>query len=66
MSEKPLKQNIKDTISDMVGDFLYYRRKEDSDLPVGAIDQAVHDGVITIDEMVEEFRAELVKGIKRG
>jgi hypothetical protein len=66
MSQHYLNLRIKNTISDAVGDLLYYHRKEDSELPVGCIDQAVHDGVITIDEMVEEFHRELVKGIERG
>jgi hypothetical protein len=66
MSQHDLNLLIKDTISDAVGNLLYYHRKEDSELPVGCIDQAVRDGVITIDEMVEEFRYELTKGLKHG
>ena len=53
---KDIKQTILDTIDDTVAKLVYYDRKEDEELPVGAIDQAVRDGVITVDEMVEKFR----------
>lgn len=43
----------------MVSDLLYYNRKEDEDLPVGAIEQAVKDGVITVEELVECFKEEI-------
>lgn len=52
------------TVADLVSDFLYYDRKEDEGLPRGAIDAAVEEHVITIDEIVAEFRAELVKGLQ--
>ncbi len=54
-----MKQNILNTISDLAGSFLYYDRKEDESLPRGVIEKAVKDGVITIDEMVAEFRKHL-------
>lgn len=56
---------IENTITDMVSDLLYYRRKEDSTLPVGAIDAAVREGEITIDDMVTQFRDELIRGLVR-
>lgn len=58
------KQVIKDTLSDLVSCFLYYDRKEDSDLFVGEIDDAVEAGEITIEEMVDQFRQELIAGLK--
>jgi hypothetical protein len=48
-------------ISDMCTDFLYYDRKEDEDLPLGEIEKAVKSGDITVEEMVEAFRKELLK-----
>jgi hypothetical protein len=42
---------ILDTIQDLVADFLYYDRQEDQYLPVGAIEQALGTGVITLDEV---------------
>jgi hypothetical protein len=58
-----MKEHILGVISDLVSNFLYYDRKEDGDLPKGAIDKAVRDGEITVDEMVQAFREELEKGI---
>ena len=54
-------QNIKDIISDGISDLMYYRRKEDDELPRGAIEEAVKAGEITVDEMIETFATELRK-----
>ena len=56
--------HIMATISDAVSCFLYYDRKEDSQLPRGAIEEAVERGEISVDEIVEAFRSELVAGLK--
>lgn len=58
-----MKQLIKDCISDLVSGFLYYDRKEDEDLPRGEIEGAVFNEIITVDEMVEHFKSELIKGL---
>lgn len=58
-----MRKIIFDTVTDMVSKFLYYDRKEDDELPVGAIDQAIKDGVITVNEIVDEFRNQLNKGL---
>lgn len=50
------KELILDTLSDLVSNFLYYDRKEDEELAVGEIEQAIHDDEITIEEMVEHFK----------
>ena len=47
------------TVSDLVGGFMYYDRKEDEDLPRGAIEAAIAAGEITTDEIVAEFRRHL-------
>lgn len=54
-----MKQQILNTISDLCSDFLYYNRKEDEDLSMEQLNQAVNSGEITIDEMVNEFRKHL-------
>lgn len=54
-----MKQYILDTISDLCSNFLYYDRKEDEDLSMEQLNKAVKDGVVTIDEMVSEFRKHL-------
>ena len=56
MNKDEIRDEIMRTIQDMTADFLYYGRKEDEDLRVGAIEKAVKDGYITVDEIVEEFR----------
>ena len=60
---RPRKQQVLDTIDDGVSRLLYYDRKEDEDLPVGAIDEMVQNGEITIDEMVEKFSEVLRKNL---
>jgi hypothetical protein len=52
----PVRDRILNVVSDLVGDFMYYDRKESEHLPVGAIEQAIADGVITVDEIVAKFR----------
>lgn len=46
-------------IGNLVADFMYYDRKEDDDLPRGAIEKALASGVLTVDEIVEKFREEM-------
>lgn len=58
---KSVKQAILDTISDLCSDFLYYGRKEDEVLTSDELKKAVDENQITIDEMVEAFRAHLEK-----
>jgi len=44
------------TISDLVGSFLYYDRKEDEELGRGEIEKCIESGDITVDEIVNEFK----------
>jgi hypothetical protein len=53
-----------DTVTDAVSNLLYYDRKEDEQLPRGAIDEAVRQGEISADEIVEHFRSELERGLE--
>ncbi len=59
-----MKELILGTIDELVADFLYNDRKEDEDLPRGAIDDAVNSGSITVDEMVNHFRQKLEEGLE--
>ena len=61
---QPTKQLVFATISDTVGRFLYYDRKEDDELPNGAIEEMLSNGQITFDEIVEAFRKELARGLR--
>jgi hypothetical protein len=53
------REHILDVVTDLVGGFLYYDRKEDEDLPLEAIEEAIAQGEITVDEIVEQFRKEM-------
>ena len=58
MSTKDERREIlKATVSDCVSDLLYYGRKEDEDLELGAIDKMVADGEVTVKEIVGWFAA---------
>ena len=50
-----MKQEILNTISDLVKDFLYYDRKEDEDLSVEDLEKAFNNGEITVDECIDHF-----------
>ena len=61
---KDRRQYILDTVSDLVGAFLYYDRKEDKDLPRGAIQEAIRAGEISVDEIIDAFREDFERGAK--
>lgn len=54
-----MKQIILNTISDLCSNFLYYDRKEDEELSMDQLNEAVKSGEITVDEMVNAFRKHL-------
>lgn len=62
---KTRRERILDRVSDLVGELMYYRRKEDAELPRGAIEAAVAAGEVSTDEIVACFAKELraVKGM---
>jgi hypothetical protein len=51
-------------IGDAVSDLLYYDRKDDEELPRGEIEAAIEAKELTIDDMVDRFRAVLQEGLK--
>lgn len=57
------KHLILNTVEDLVFDFLYYGRKEDEDLPVGEIQEAITAGEISVAEIVDKFRQRLLANI---
>lgn len=59
------RKTILATVEDLVSSFLYYDRKEDEDLPRGAIEEAIEAGEITAEEIVATFKKEFEKGIAR-
>lgn len=59
MKDATRAQDIRDEVADMVSNLMYYDRKEDERLPVGAIEAAIEQGEITVDEIVELIRQQL-------
>ena len=59
-----MKRNILNTVNDLVSTFLYYDRKEDEDLRLGQIEEAIKNGEITENEIIEKFTAVLHEGLK--
>lgn len=55
-NDKELKQIILGTIVDLVTDFIYFDRKEDEDLDIYALKDAISRGVITKEEIVKQFK----------
>jgi len=47
------------TVTDLVTRFLWDDRKDDDELPRGAIEAAIEAGEITVDEIASLFRAQL-------
>lgn len=64
VNERTRRQNILACTSDLVGALLYYDRKEDEDLPRGAIEEAIAAGETSVDEIAAVFRAYLERGLK--
>lgn len=58
------KIDILNIVKDLVSNFLYYDRKDDEDLPRGAIEEAIKDGVITPTEICDAFQKALEDGLK--
>jgi hypothetical protein len=54
--QSDLRANIINTATDLIGEFLYYGRKEDEELDVGDIEKAIIRGVVTVDEIIGIFR----------
>lgn len=63
---KSRRQHILDTVNDLVASFMYYDRKEDSDLKYGDIQEAVKAGEITYEEIVAYFKKVLQDASTNG
>jgi hypothetical protein len=58
-----MKDTILNAVEDLAGDFLYYDRKGDEDLPLGAIEAAIARKEVSIDEIVALFEAKVKETI---
>lgn len=56
-------ETVLSTVEDLVGDFLYYHRKEDSQLPPGEIEAAIRCGEVTMEQIIDCFVKHLAKGL---
>ena len=54
--------NILNSVEDLVIRLMYYDRKEDEELPVGSIEEAIKEGEITVQEIVNRFKYHLGDG----
>ena len=63
MKETERVEHIRNSLSDLISNFLYYDRKEDEELPMGEIEAAIKAGEITVAEMVAILKEELEKGL---
>ena len=59
-----MRDKILNVVDDLVSDLLYYDRKEDEDLPLEAIESAIANGEISIDEIAAFFKTKLIEGLK--
>jgi hypothetical protein len=56
--------HIEATLNDMIVDLFYYDRKEDENLPIGAIEAAVLAGEITETEIIEQVTERLREALR--
>lgn len=56
IEEKTTKQKVLDRVSDLVTSFVYYDRKEDEELDVDQLNEAIESGEVTVNEIVEKFK----------
>ena len=59
-----IRHKILNTLDAAMSDFLYYDRKEDNDLPINAIETAIIEGEISIEEMADAFKIALKSAIQ--
>ncbi len=57
------RQRLAAIVSDLVGGFIYYDRKEDEDMPRGEIEMMVARGEVSADEIIDMFASELRKAL---
>lgn len=64
MKKRSIRTIILDAVSDLAMDFAYYDRKKDEDLSRDDLHDAITNNVVTIDEIVNRFRSELLDRFK--
>lgn len=56
-----MKEIILNEICDLVTGFLYYDRKDDEELNAQDLKDAITNGVISINDIVEHFKSQLIE-----
>jgi len=54
-----MKELILNNVADCASALMYYDRKEDEELPLGAIEKAIAEGVITKQEIIDTFAEQI-------
>ena len=62
--ENDMRDIILGTVDDLVCSFIYYDRREDEDLPLGAIRDAIASKEISVDEIAAFFKAKLIERLE--
>lgn len=58
-----LRQLILNEASDCASNFMYYDRKDDEDLPRGSIENAISENVVTVEDIISEFRKTILENL---
>lgn len=59
-----IKKFVHNNIDKFMADFFYYGRKEDPDVSAAILLTFFHSGIITVDEVVDEFRKQLERNVQ--
>ena len=58
-----IKRKVENCIIDLVAEFFYYGRKDDEDLSVDALEDAINRGTVTKEEIIEIFSREVTDAV---
>jgi len=62
--EIDIRQTILNVIEDTVSKFFYYDRKDDEELGVGDLSDAIESGIISVNEIVMAFKDSIENGVE--
>ena len=62
--ESDMRDIILGAVDDLVCSFIYYDRREDEDLPSGAIRDSIANKEISVDEIAAFFKAKLIERLE--
>ena len=56
-----MRENILLTVKDLVDALLNTDRRDDEELPRGEIEKAIENNEVSVDEIVDRFKSELIR-----